>query len=297
VLNQPVAMEEDAATEFKEVTSQNPVNTITGTAEDYVVAFLNANGGRVLWGIRDKDRSVVGVSLDAVSRDHIRKGVAARLHTIQPAIDPSQCELHFHPVTGEPAPVDLFVIELLINHQTTSHPFYNHRGEFFVRINGVKQKLAGTRLTAWIQQRLQTAVHPLASVDDPKLRALVARVRRIFDEHGLEPAHLARFFNMCKAPFTISLTYIQTDAALVRWLDESKVDWIAKTFLMRREWIDGEDHRIHEEFCFDKQPQKFFAIVSKQADALVFDEVHALPEAHSGASAKIGNAKAKVAFS
>jgi len=44
--------------------------------------------------------------------------------------------------------------------------------------------------------------------------------------------------------------------------------------------IDGEDSRIHEEFCFDKQPKQFLSVVSQHADALVFDEVHASPEVH-----------------
>jgi len=279
VLNQAVRLEEDGATEFKEVTSHNPVSTITDTAEDYAVAFLNATGGRILWGIRDKDRCVVGVTLNAEARDRIRKGLANRLHNIQPAIDPTQYSLQFYPITGESAPGELVVVELFINGGTSTHPFYNHKGELHVRINGVKQKLTGPRLTAWIQQRLKAASHP-TSVDNPKLCALACRIQRVFDEHGLEPAHLARFIQMRKAPFSIALTDIQTDAALLRWLDESKVDWISKTFLVRREWIDGEDNRIHEEYCFDKQPKEFFAVVSHHADALVFDEVHDSPEAY-----------------
>lgn len=63
VLNQPVTLEEDSHTEFKEVASRNPASTIIDTVEDYAVAFLNGTGGRILWGIRDQDRFVVGVSL------------------------------------------------------------------------------------------------------------------------------------------------------------------------------------------------------------------------------------------
>ena len=58
------------------------------------------------------------------------------------------------------------------------------------------------------------------------------------------------------------------------WLTESRIDWIAKTFLIRREWIDGEDGRIHEQFAFDKAPQHFFSTISQHSDALVWEDVH-----------------------
>src|SRR4051812_40712656 len=41
VLHQPVAMEEDRTTEFKEVTSLKPASMIIDTVEDYAVGFLN----------------------------------------------------------------------------------------------------------------------------------------------------------------------------------------------------------------------------------------------------------------
>lgn len=280
MLNQPVALEEDDTTEFKEVISQSPVSTIIDTVEDYAVAFLNGEGGRILWGIRDKDRCVVGVSLDALSRDRIRKGIAGKFHNIQPAVDPTRFRLEFHLVDGNSGPAELFIVEFSIENVPTTHPFYDHRGELIVRINGVNQKLKGPQLTAWIQRRVQTEKHWSGSIDDPKLCAYVQRIRQVFYGHGLEPAHLARFLQVRKASFSITLSDIHSDAALLHWLDESKVNWIATTLLLRREWIDGEDSRIHEVFCDDKRPQIFLATASQHADALVFDDVHALPEAY-----------------
>ncbi len=54
-------MEETRFFEFKEIKGANPVNSIKNTCDEYVVSFLNSNGGSVFWGIRDNDRIVVGV--------------------------------------------------------------------------------------------------------------------------------------------------------------------------------------------------------------------------------------------
>ena len=280
VLNQPVLLEEDRTVEFKEITGKNPASTIIDTVEDYVVAFLNGEGGRILWGIHDQDRVVVGVVLDARARDDIRRGVANKVHTIQPALDPSRYRLEFHSVAGEAVLPEMCVIEVSIEHIPAADPFFNHSGEAFVRINGVKQKLNGPKLTAWIKTRLRHDVPSPGSIDDSKLRDLVQRIRRIFSEHGLEPAHLARFLEVRKAPFSIGFRDIQTDAAFLQWLDEAKIDWISHTFLIRREWIDGEDDRVHEEFSFDKQPERFFSTISQHVDALIYDEIHDSPYAY-----------------
>jgi predicted HTH transcriptional regulator len=61
VLNQPVGLEESLTCELKEVKTR-PVQAIGKIVDRYVVAFLNAAGGSIYWGIRDADRVVTGVS-------------------------------------------------------------------------------------------------------------------------------------------------------------------------------------------------------------------------------------------
>lgn len=278
-LNERIPCEETQRLEFKEVTSKNPVRTITDTVEDYIVAFLNGEGGRILWGIRDEGAEVIGVLLNAAARDEVRKAVAAKIHAIQPAVDPSRYHLDFHRITGIEVHPELCIVEVSVAHIPAGDPYYNHSGDAFVRLNGVKQKLVGPSLTAWIKTRLRQDAPVSGSIDDPKIKALVQRIRLIFSEHGLEPAHLGRFLEIRKAPFALSFRDIQTDAALLNWLDESKIDWIAKTFLIRREWIDGEDNHIHERFLFDKQPEHFLTTISQHVDTLVYDEIHDTPRA------------------
>lgn len=63
IRNEVLALEETRHCEFKEVKGSNPINTIRNTADEYVVVFLNSEGGSIFWGIRDVDRVVVGVTL------------------------------------------------------------------------------------------------------------------------------------------------------------------------------------------------------------------------------------------
>ena len=44
-----------------------------------LVAFLNSEGGRILWGVRNSDRVVVGVRLASDDRDRLRQVVTNKL--------------------------------------------------------------------------------------------------------------------------------------------------------------------------------------------------------------------------
>src|ERR1700728_1627503 len=107
-------LEESRGIEFKEVRGNNPVNSIVNTADEYAVAFLNAEGGRILWGVRDSDGIVVGIPLDRQQRDRLRKSITDKLHSIQPPIDPTQFELNLHPVRFTETPGSLYVAELIV---------------------------------------------------------------------------------------------------------------------------------------------------------------------------------------
>jgi len=64
ILNHQVPVEETRHFEFKEIKSAiGAVDNIVNTSDEYAVAFLNSEGGRIYWGIRDVDRTVVGIHL------------------------------------------------------------------------------------------------------------------------------------------------------------------------------------------------------------------------------------------
>ena len=152
---------------FKEIKGGKPADSITNTADEYAVAFLNREGGRVFWGIRDGDRITVGVPLDDRQRDEVRCKVSEKLWGIRPPISDEDWSLEFHQVyelQGNPNQVyelqgnpieDLWVVELVISPQEEKAVFYTNSGELFVKTPGGKQKLLGPQVTEFILDRLQ----------------------------------------------------------------------------------------------------------------------------------------------
>lgn len=157
VLDQPVPIEETRFYEFKEVKGGNPANSITNIADEYAVAFLNREGGRIFWGIRDNDRITVGVSLDERQRDNVRRKVSEKLWGIRPPISDEDWDLEFHQVyelQGNSIE-GLWVVELVISPQQEKQVFYTNSGELYVKTPGGKQKLLGQQVTEFILDRMR----------------------------------------------------------------------------------------------------------------------------------------------
>ncbi len=160
ILNQEVPMEETRYFEFKEIKSPaGAVNSIVNNSDEYAVAFLNSEGGRVYWGIRDKDRVVVGVRLTYTERDKVRREVTSKLNQIEPRLDPSQYRIEIHEVCDDHgAPIhEMCVVEMIVPAPHSKEPFYTGSGDSWVKVDGGKQKLKGVVLTDFIRQRLNDA--------------------------------------------------------------------------------------------------------------------------------------------
>jgi len=157
ILNHEVPIEETRHFEFKEIRSPaGAVDSIVNTSDEYAVAFLNSEGGRIFWGIRDKDRIVVGVRLSYQERDKVRRDVSAKLNQIEPRVDPSKYRIEIHEVRdehGQKVP-DICVVEMVVPVSDTFGPYYTGGGDAWVKVDGNKQKLRGIALTAFIKQRL-----------------------------------------------------------------------------------------------------------------------------------------------
>ena len=156
VQDQPVPFEETRFYEFKEIKGRNPSGSITNASDEYAVAFLNREGGRIFWGVRDSDRITVGVALDERQRDDVRTKVSQKLAAVQPSIV-GHWELEFHNVYDfqEGIVADLWVIELLVPPSRERDVFYTGNGELFIKTDGGKQKLQGLAVTAFIREHLQ----------------------------------------------------------------------------------------------------------------------------------------------
>ena len=158
--NQPVPFEETRFYEFKEVKGGNPVSSIKDTSDRYAVAFLNGEGGRLFWGIRDSDRIVIGVSLDEQKRNEIRRKVSEKLGAIRPPISVKHWQLKFHEVHDLriAAIQDLWVVELVVSppREEENEIFYTGSGELFVKTPGGRKRLLGPEATAFIRDRLRS---------------------------------------------------------------------------------------------------------------------------------------------
>jgi predicted HTH transcriptional regulator len=180
-----LTLDESRLVEFKEITGKNPVSSIVNAADEYAVAFLNSEGGRVLWGVRDSDRTVVGVSVNHQQRDQLRRDVASKLHSIQPQIDPTRFKFELHPLGSEGGPPhSLFVAELVVPPGDSNEPYFTGSHEMFVRVDGVKKKLTGPQLTAWIRQRSASPRATMIATGNSAIGALIGRVHTAQD-----PAH------------------------------------------------------------------------------------------------------------
>ncbi len=113
VLGEMVKDEETLYCEFKEIKGSKAVESIKNISDEYVVAFLNREGGRIYWGIRDSDRVVVGVQLNDKERNEVSRVVTEKLTNIRPAIAVSNIRIQLHPVYQNDQPIsDLCVVEI-----------------------------------------------------------------------------------------------------------------------------------------------------------------------------------------
>ncbi|MDE0685879.1 MAG: ATP-binding protein, partial [Candidatus Poribacteria bacterium] len=149
-----VSFEEDLHHEFKDISQNNqPVNSIGQIAEEYAVAFLNAEGGSIFWGIRD-DGSVVGVELTRSQRDKISQGVSNKLSHISPSGQSLTCKIIFHEVYESDQKTiinDLCVVELAV--PKASEVCYTKNGECFVKSYGIKRRLTPREVAEFVQHR------------------------------------------------------------------------------------------------------------------------------------------------
>ncbi len=146
VLNKVLPIEETRHYEFKEVTSKNPVSTIKDIAEQYAVAFLNSEGGRIFWGVRD-NRTVSGIVLNSSDRDEIRRVVGEKLTSIKPSIAPTAYKIEFHPVRDENNILEnLYVVEMAIPRPNNTDLYFTGKDEAWVRIDGGKKRLSGPEI-------------------------------------------------------------------------------------------------------------------------------------------------------
>lgn len=140
-IDQVLDIEEDLHNEFKSVSSSNPARSICDTFTKYAIGFLNADGGRIFWGIQDVKATVVGVEISTSDRDNIRIGIQNKINNIQPKVDPTTFKLKFIEVEG--TATDTFVVIAEIPKANTAKVYFSESGKCWVRVNGATQSING----------------------------------------------------------------------------------------------------------------------------------------------------------
>ncbi|SEB14386.1 RNA-binding domain-containing protein [Bacillus nitratireducens] len=144
---------EDINNEFKEVRG-NPANIIKKTFSEYTVAFLNSIGGRILYGVSD-DGQVKGFTASREKIDEIKQEIYNALSSIIPLVPPNHVEFHFFPLLnehGENIP-DCYLLEVIIPAAPNKLVTYYKGSEIFIRKDARNQKLLGTMVTDYIEQK------------------------------------------------------------------------------------------------------------------------------------------------
>jgi len=157
ILNRPVDVEETRHYEFKEVKGGKPLDTIKNTCDEYVVAFLNSDGGRLFWGIRDSDRYAVGVTLSSAERDALRRIVTNQLHQIKPPISPTAYQINLYPVYEDESckkeVEDKYVVEVVAPRVFSNDLYSTGSGQVFVKTDSGKKLLSFQEVQDEIRRR------------------------------------------------------------------------------------------------------------------------------------------------
>lgn len=147
VMNSILSQEENRFIEFKEVKGMNPVNSILGLIDQYVVAYLNdpkVKQGHIIWGINNDQRKVVGVKLNLQQRDQLRREIPEKLNKILPSIPQSSYEINIENVVDSHNKLidDLFIVEIIIISISSNYLYSTGNGDVYIKTDGGKKKLS-----------------------------------------------------------------------------------------------------------------------------------------------------------
>lgn len=155
ILNNKLNILEDTEYELKEIKGGNPKNAISSNVAEYATAFLNTQGGRILYGITDDSR-VKGFKANGQQIDDIQRVIYDSLRTIEPTLSADHYQLEFHQIYDtESQPIeDLYILEVVVPPSRDKKAVYFNKGkELHIRVRGVKQHLKGTEIVSFIQNK------------------------------------------------------------------------------------------------------------------------------------------------
>lgn len=156
-----IPIKEDYDNEFKEITPDKPFkevrNYIKEVCIEYVTAFLNHGGGRLLFGIQDKTSIVKGFTLNPEQRDDVSQAINNTLNdSIYPQISTLNYRMEFHDVLLNDNQVleNKYVLEILILPPLDpSVVYYTNKNKIFIRYHEQNRELKYTAITDFILKK------------------------------------------------------------------------------------------------------------------------------------------------
>lgn len=142
---------EDADYEFKD--TKSPLSAIRDTVARYVCSFLNANGGRILYGITD-ERVITGIRLDHKQIDDVKLAIYDKIRGINPGISPNQLEIIFHNLYDQSNQQiqNEYVLEVFVpalKEKKVIH-YINNGRKLIVRVDGSSRELQGSEIVSFV---------------------------------------------------------------------------------------------------------------------------------------------------
>lgn len=141
----------------------NPSRSIESVVDQYVVAYLNsqsAKPGRIIWGVRDSDRTILGVNLSSSDRDHVRRLITEKLHAITPTLAPSSYTVELHKVCSfDNSNENLYIVEVNVPPSKEHILYATGKQEVFIKTDSGKRKLTALELQKELLQRITRVSH------------------------------------------------------------------------------------------------------------------------------------------
>jgi len=98
IYNQSAEEDEGLHIEYKEVKPNNIPNEVY----EFAVAYARGEGGSIYFGVRDKGKIIIGMTLNYDQRDQIKKNTENKLFQIKPPLTPSKdYSIEWHQVIDE----------------------------------------------------------------------------------------------------------------------------------------------------------------------------------------------------
>ena len=156
VAGEAMDSEENLYLEYKGKITGRPEDRIRKEALEYAIAFLNREGGKILWGIRHPDHVVNGIKLSGKKRDVLQQKISAILHHhIVPPISSTDYRFIIHPVhnpDGTSVP-DLVVVELSVGPGDPAFLYRSASGSVWVKTPGGTQILNEEQIESELRKR------------------------------------------------------------------------------------------------------------------------------------------------